>query len=84
MVRNCQLSDLIYLTAPRKVCVCARDVHGSFFFPLSFSLISLFSSAENAFDSLETSQLLRNKRRGTWSGQDEPFNEQLRESHKQL
>lgn len=56
MVRNCQLSDLIYLTALR-VCVCARaslhvTVAGPFFSPCP-----LLSFVENAFDSLEASWL---------------------------
>lgn len=55
MVRNCQLSDLIYLTA-LQVCVCMRkyacDSGRSHFFPCP-----LLSFVENAFDSLEASWL---------------------------
>lgn len=72
MVRNCQLSDLIYLTASQKVCVCecARQFPSP---PLpSFSS---FSSARQKMFLTVWRRLLWNKRRGTWSGQDEPFNE---------
>lgn len=57
MVRNCQLSDLIYLTASRG-CLRARTLVATvagFFFVASLSLLSF---VENAFDSLRASRWL--------------------------
>lgn len=69
MVRNCQLSDLIYLTASRVSpcrCVCLR----ARFFP-RLPLVPLFSFVENAFDSFETSWLLVEKKKWHELGQVE-------------